>query len=99
MSAARTQGLLDDHPQSVSVLSEIVTVPVVRGPGVCLYILSTRQGLSAQSEPPHRPDFSGSSFLSLWALPLAPEVFSVSGGIPQSVLALAVAAITKCRTA
>lgn len=92
MSAARTQGLLDDHLQSVSVLSEIVTVPVVHGPG-------TRQGLSAQSEPPHRPDFSGSSFLSLWALPLAPEVFSVSGGIPQSVLALAVAPITKCRTA
>lgn len=65
MSAARTQGLLTDHPQSGSVLSEIVKVPVVRGPGVCPHILGTRQGLSAQSEPLHRPGFSGSSFLSL----------------------------------
>lgn len=69
------------------------------GPGVCPHILGTRQGLSAQGEPLHRPGFSESSSLSLWALPLPPEVFSLSYDIPQCILSLGVVAVTKYLTA
>lgn len=67
--------------------------------GVCPHIPSTRQGLSAQGESSHRPGFSESSCLSLWALPLAPEVFSLSYGVLQCILYFVVAAVTKYLTA